>query len=166
MGKHCHGCNSRNIGDGLADASLTFPQADGQPRVFVAQVRGFVCRDCKQNVFDAAHLAAFEHAVAFELTERGFGTPEEVKFVRKLAGIKATELASLFSVTPTTVSNWETGNTEMPLPSRYALANIGGIILKGAPKEEVLERFRRLTHPPVVHGTIAVNVPEPVKAAS
>jgi transcriptional regulator with XRE-family HTH domain len=48
----------------------------------------------------------------------------EFKFVRKLAGLRANEVADMFGVRKETVSRWQRGEVEIPRPAAYALGEL------------------------------------------
>jgi putative zinc finger/helix-turn-helix YgiT family protein len=100
--------------------------------------RGARCRACGEAVFDSDQVDELEKARAVALVQRGIRTGVEFKFVRKVADLKATELAELLDVTPKTVSRWETGDVELP---RYAAFVLGELLER---PRVVRERLRKL----------------------
>ncbi|MCX5744646.1 MAG: helix-turn-helix domain-containing protein [Proteobacteria bacterium] len=55
---------------------------------------------------------------------RGVRSGVEFKFLRKLAGLQANEVAALFGVRPETVSRWERGTIEFPRTAAFALGEL------------------------------------------
>jgi len=72
-------------------------------------------------LFDLKEVARHELAAATLLVARGVRTGSEFRFVRKLAGLRANELAEMLDVRPETVSRWERGDVEIPRAVAYAL---------------------------------------------
>jgi putative zinc finger/helix-turn-helix YgiT family protein len=95
-------------------------------RLFVGPVAGWSCPTCGEVYYAAADLEANESAIASWLAHHGISSTAELKFMRKVAGIKAVDLAALFGVTPETVSHWETGKHA---PDRVTRATIASLVL-------------------------------------
>jgi putative zinc finger/helix-turn-helix YgiT family protein len=102
-------------------------------RIFEGLVEGWRCRACGEVFYEGSDLEHFEQLAAAWLAEHGVRTPEELKFMRKAVGIRASDLAALLDVTPETVSHWETGKHVAELAVRSEIAAI------------VLETLRRPT---------------------
>lgn len=86
--------------------------------------RGMRCGACGEALFDQTEVANQEQARAAALVMRGIRTGAEFKFVRKMAGLKATEIAELFDVRPETVSRWERGEVEIPRLASFSLGEL------------------------------------------
>jgi putative zinc finger/helix-turn-helix YgiT family protein len=86
--------------------------------------KGQRCSACEETLFAAGETEKQERAAADVLVERGLRTAAEFRFVRKMAGLKATELADLLDVRPETVSRWERGEVEIPRPVAFVLGEL------------------------------------------
>jgi putative zinc finger/helix-turn-helix YgiT family protein len=84
--------------------------------------RGEKCPNCSEVVIGSSETKRLEKAAAKEIAERGARTGAEIKFLRKVAGLTAAELAALLSVDVMTVSRWETEKIEMPRAAQLALS--------------------------------------------
>jgi putative zinc finger/helix-turn-helix YgiT family protein len=82
---------------------------------------GLRCSACGETLFDAKEVERQELEAAHLLVARGIRTGVEFKFIRKLAGLRANELAEMLDVRPETVSRWERGEVEIPRAVAYAL---------------------------------------------
>jgi putative zinc finger/helix-turn-helix YgiT family protein len=85
---------------------------------------GQECSACGEKLFSSEEVAAQERATADALVERGVRNAPEFKFVRKAAGLKATELAEILGVQPKTIARWESGEVEFPRAVAFALAEL------------------------------------------
>ncbi|HEX5063213.1 MAG TPA: helix-turn-helix domain-containing protein [Kofleriaceae bacterium] len=86
--------------------------------------RGEKCRECGEIVFDSSEVRRQERVVAAGLVERGIRTGRDFQYVRKVAGLKATELAELLDVRPETVSRWERDEVDIPRPIAFTLGEL------------------------------------------
>ena len=85
--------------------------------------RGDKC-ECGEILFDYEEAGRHSRIVADAIVERGIHSGAELKLVRKVAGLKATELAALVGVRPETVSAWETGKGALPPTVAYVVADL------------------------------------------
>lgn len=98
----CPSCNQADLIETSRDHTIYVGK---QPFTRTMQVRS--CANCGEYVLSGAHLEDFEQRVAYLLSERPC-TSDSLQFLRKVGlGMKATELAALLSVDPSTVSRWE-----------------------------------------------------------
>ena len=88
------------------------------------QVRGDQCQGCAELYFDSDETARQERVVASAIVERRIATGQELRFVRKMAGLKAYELAEILGVTPDTVSRWEKGKTDVPSAVAFVVGEL------------------------------------------
>jgi putative zinc finger/helix-turn-helix YgiT family protein len=86
--------------------------------------RGRRCASCGETLFDFEEVGRQEQAIADALVKRGIRTGTEFRFVRKLAGLRANEVADMFGVWAETVSRWEHGDVEVPRTAAYALGEL------------------------------------------
>lgn len=96
---------------------------EGSTRVMGIEVegRGRRCRACREILIQLTERGRQERLAASRLVARGIRTGVEFKFVRTLAGLRATEVAEMFGVRKETVSRWERGEVEIPRTAAYAL---------------------------------------------
>jgi len=88
---------------------------------------GEICDTCGRETVEAKYLVTFELVVAGLFAESGLtSTPEAFHFMRHSLGMTAVEMASLFGVTPETVSRWENG--KLPIETR-SLALLGCMVM-------------------------------------
>lgn len=151
--KPCYDCGHDEIADASDSVTFTFPgDAGAEARVFRVPARGYMCRGCKSFAVDGKSLQQAELAVAFALTKLGIRTGKEAKFVRKAAGIRAAELGDALDVTATTVSNWETGVSQMSGAVRLVIAEIAQRVLLGEEKGQLLRAARARVSPGPANG--------------
>lgn len=86
--------------------------------------RGRRCESCGETLFDFEEVGRQEQAIADALIKRGIRTGTEFRFVRKLAGLRANEVADMFGVRAETVSRWERDEVEVPRTAAYALGEL------------------------------------------
>jgi putative zinc finger/helix-turn-helix YgiT family protein len=98
------------------------------------------CRACGETLFDLAEMKRQERAIAKVLAVRGVRTGAEFKLVRKVAGLRAVDVAAMLDVTPETVSRWERGTVEIPRAAAYVL---GDLLEHPKLARERLEAFAR-----------------------
>src|SRR6185436_409361 len=82
------------------------------------------CSKCGEELFDGQDLARFELAVAHIVAEEGMVGGASFKFMRKVLGMKATEIAELLDVAAETISRWETDERPVDRASWAALASL------------------------------------------
>jgi putative zinc finger/helix-turn-helix YgiT family protein len=98
------------------------------------------CRECGETLFDLAEMKRQERAIAKQLAMRGVRTGSEFRLVRKVAGLRAVDVAAMLDVTPETVSRWERGTVEIPRAAAYVL---GDLLEHPKLARERLEAFAR-----------------------
>ena len=82
------------------------------------------CRSCGETLYEAGELERQERELATALVARGIRTGQEFKHVRKIAGLRANDVAEMFGVRPETVSRWERGEGELPRTAAFALGQL------------------------------------------
>ncbi len=116
---------------------------DGKRIEFVLEdVPQTVCGACGERFIDDATLEQVEQREARALIETGVRDGAVFKFLRKVAGLKATDVAELLGVTPVTVSHWENGHSEPDLADWATLALLVEDHFAG--RKTTLDRLRRL----------------------
>ena len=86
--------------------------------------RGLQCSNCREVLYPLAEVARQEKEAAAVIVSRGIRDGKEFQFVRKMADLKATELAELLDVQPKTISRWETGETPVDRAAAFALGEL------------------------------------------
>lgn len=101
----------------------TFGPWEGMSDVwgFEIEGRGQQCRSCGEILIKLDERGRQERIAAQRIVDRGIRTGSEFKFVRKLAGFQATEVAEMFGVRKETVSRWERGEVDIPRTAAYTL---------------------------------------------
>jgi len=86
----------------------------GLQNVVLKNLLVHVCDECGEEVPEIPNIGNLHRAIARDiLTKRTLLCGEEVKFLRKMARMTASTLASLIGVTSTHVSKWE--NNKLPM---------------------------------------------------
>lgn len=101
--------------------------------------RGSRCDSCGDLMFNDVEIEMQDKAIAMKFVERGIRKGPEFKFVRKVAGFKATEIAEMLNVRAETLSRWE-GANEVPRTAAFAL---GELFRHPKTTRERLEAFAR-----------------------
>jgi putative zinc finger/helix-turn-helix YgiT family protein len=86
--------------------------------------RGERCSSCGETLFTDEEVGRQDNLVAAGFVSRGVRTGAEFKFVRKIVGLKATEVADILGVRPETVSRWERDEVEIPRLAAFALGEL------------------------------------------
>lgn len=119
-------------------------EVDG--RKFSAKVPAETCGACGEDYFDGVVLDAFERALARRLVIDGASGELALRFMRKVMGMRAIDLAALLRVAPETISRWENG---AQVPDRNSVALLGTLVLDWLDgKTSTIERLRALDSPP------------------
>ncbi len=107
---------------------------------FEVEGRGQRCKSCGELLMELTERGRQERLAAAQLVARGIRSGVEFKFVRKLAGLRANEVAEMFGVRKETVSRWERGEVEIPRTAAYAL---GALFEHPKVTRQRLEAFAR-----------------------
>ena len=110
---NCPSCNKEG----------TLRSWDGTTTVMgmAVEAKGQRCKACGEILIGLADRGRQERLAAERLVARGIRSGVEFKFVRKVAGLRANEVADLFGVRKETVSRWERGEVEVPRIAAYTL---------------------------------------------
>jgi putative zinc finger/helix-turn-helix YgiT family protein len=91
--------------------------------VFSATVTGLVCEACGESLTDIRDGERFDLAIADILAEAA-PTGDSFRFLRKVAGLRARDVASMLGVTGDTVSRWENDRHAVDRAAFFVLAQI------------------------------------------
>lgn len=93
-------------------------------REMTATVTGLVCSECGESITDIADGERFDLAIA-ELLSEAPPTGESFRFMRRAAGLRASDLARMLGLTGDTISRWENGKYAI---DRAAFLVLGQIV--------------------------------------
>lgn len=102
---------------------------------FELPARGEKCVKCEEVTFSRLQAKALEKEAAKKIVARGIRKGAELKFIRKLIGLKAIELAPLLDVQPNTVSRWERDEVAIPRLTAFVI----GLLFERPDTREQLE---------------------------
>jgi putative zinc finger/helix-turn-helix YgiT family protein len=88
---------------------------------FELEGRGQRCKACGEILIELAEVERQHRIAAERLVARGIRSGREFKLVRKVIGLRATEVAEMFDVRKETVSRWERGEVAIPRTAAFAL---------------------------------------------
>ena len=116
--KLCASCGAEKVRKG--DVSLV---REGGKHVFSATVTGLVCEACGESLTDIRDGERFDLAVA-EILSEAAPTGDAFRFLRKVAGLRARDLAKMLGVTADTVSRWENDKHGIDRAAFFVLGQI------------------------------------------
>ncbi len=86
--------------------------------------RGVQCSGCREVLIPMDDLQCQEKQAATKIVDRGIRDGKEFQFVRKVAELKAVEVAELLGVRAETVSRWERGEQPVPRAAAFTLGEL------------------------------------------
>lgn len=116
--KACVSCGEKKLQRG--DVALV-RSLDG--REFSATVTGLVCQGCGESITDLRDGERFDLAVAEVLSEAA-PSAESFRFLRRVAGLRAQDVARLLGLTGDTISRWENGKYPIDRAAFFVLGQI------------------------------------------
>ena len=138
----CSSCGSDQVVKAPVEVTRHFDDF-----TFVGEIPGRRCEACSETFTPALALEKFEQAIAGELATQGAHSPKAFKFMRKIAGFKSVELATLLGVEPETVSRWESGARPLDIKAAVVLGSLVLDALRGqSSTHERLEAMQRPHH--------------------
>jgi putative zinc finger/helix-turn-helix YgiT family protein len=155
MSKHekvsriCYECQSTAIGRREA-----YPYTEcGLKHIVLKDVLVFRCSECGAEQVDIPNMDGLHRSIALRLLcKKTLLSRDEIRFLRKVAGFTATELASNLGVTKTAVSRWENGakiggQSDRSIRILCGLAILGEIVEErsgAVPPEDVAQTLEKL----------------------
>lgn len=116
--KICASCGADKVRKG--NVSLSREVGD---RVFSTTIPGLVCDACDESVADLRDGERFDLAVA-DLLSEATPTGDSFRFLRKVAGMRAKDLARMLGVTGDTISRWENGKHAIDRAAFFVLGMV------------------------------------------
>lgn len=116
--RRCRRCGDAELREASETLSLELPRSRVMASVAIPARR---CPACGEAHVDGALARRFQLAACCELADAGVHTGEALRHMRKVLGLRASELARLLDVTPETISHWETGKAR---PNRAAFVAV------------------------------------------
>lgn len=124
--------------------------------LFEAKLPSLRCPKCGTTYTHGPAVEAFERAAAVILVRYGQMSGPIARFLRKVLGLRAKDLAGLLDVTPETVSRWENGERDV---ARSAAALLGAMVLDlEAGRSTALDALQALREPRQLAERIEVSV--------
>ncbi len=114
----------------------------GLDNVYLKNVETSHCPDCGANSVAIPKTPQLFNCIGRAIVfSQGWLTGSEIRFLRKNLRIKINDFAKLLSVSRTTVSRWENGQTDIPKPIDLLVRSV--YILKGPGiEDEVRDQFK------------------------
>ena len=106
--QRCHQCKAGELESVKVERSV-----EVGPRTFVATVPCIRCSGCGEETQTGAGLEALNLAVASELMHHREVTPESFRFICRVLGVRACDVARVIGVLPDTISEWR--STRQPV---------------------------------------------------
>ncbi len=130
--------------EGMTDGSRELSRPVGGV-TYRATVPALVCPHCGEGTISFQAMGRFEAAIARALVASGAHDGDALKWLRKVAGLRAADLADLLGVTAKTVSRWETGET---LIDRASLLTLGRLAVDaGEGRSDTADALRAMARP-------------------
>ncbi len=140
LGTKCPTCGR----EGLVEGTRTLSRTLGG-RTYAAVVPAQVCPHCGEGLVSHADLGRFEAAVVRALVGSGAHDGATIKWMRKVAGLRAADLAELLGVSAKTVSRWETGETPIDRATLHILGRLA--VEAGEGQSETADALRAMATP-------------------
>jgi putative zinc finger/helix-turn-helix YgiT family protein len=114
----CALCGAKNTRSG--DVSLV---REVGKHTFTTTVTGTICDACGESLTDLRDGERFDLAIA-ELLAEAAPTGDAFRFLRKVAGLRARDVAEMLGITNDTVSRWENGKHAVDRAAFFILGQI------------------------------------------
>lgn len=104
----------------------------GLPNVTLQNITLRKCPSCGEEEAVIPRVLALHQAIAEQVSKKPERlTPPEIRFLRTHLGWSGADFARIFSVTPATVSRWETGTSTMGLVQEKLLRLCIALVQQG-----------------------------------
>jgi putative zinc finger/helix-turn-helix YgiT family protein len=154
--KRCPICRATDLRQVEEKRTITVPLRGGPFSIVVTGVQGVKCSACGEGLFSGDELARADLLAAAEVADRGLREGAAFRFMRKVLGFRAEDLASLLDVTEGTISRWE--NDHAPV-DRAAWATLAAMISERlAGQTTTLDRLRASREPQEAHGPVRLRL--------
>lgn len=119
---------------------------------FERKVRVQKCSNCGEVYLPAGTLGDFELSAALALVRAGVRKPKALKFMRKAAGLRATDLGDLLGLTAEHLSRIENGKVP---PDKRTVALIAALLEdKAAGTTRTIDQLRAIDRPRKLKGKV------------
>lgn len=130
----CYGCKNTMQG---SRRSYRYDEC-GLDNVILKNIVVFVCSSCGAVVPEIPAIGDLHRTIASRLIHKPtLLAGQEIRFLRKMAGMTSSELATALGADPTSLCKWETGKRK---PTKKTDASIRLISLAGMLQETLRER--------------------------
>ncbi len=114
----CVSCGERAVRKG----EVALEREVGE-HLFSATVSGLVCSACGESITELQDGERFDLAVA-EILAEAAPTGDAFRFLRKVVGLRARDLARMLGLTGDTISRWENGKYAIDRAAFFVLGQI------------------------------------------
>jgi putative zinc finger/helix-turn-helix YgiT family protein len=154
--KRCPICKSTDLRQVEEKHTVTLQLRGGPLALVVAGVPAVKCGACGEGFFKGEDLERAELAAAAEVADRGLREGAAFRFMRKVLGLRAEDLAGLLDVTEGTVSRWE--NDHAPV-DRAAWATLAAMVSeKLTGQTTTFDRLRASSAPREASGPVRLRL--------
>ena len=114
------------------------------------------CSTCGEIYLRAGSLGDFELSAALAFARAGVQRPAALKFMRKAAGLRATDLGGLFDLTPEHLSRIENGKVP---PDKRTVALLAALLEdKAAGTTRTIDQLHALDRPRRLKGKVRLDI--------
>ena len=122
---------------------------------FEKTVRAQRCASCAEAYFAAGAVGDFELSAALALARAGIRTPDALKFMRKAAGLRATDLGELLGLTAEHLSRIENGKVP---PDKRTVALVAALLEdKAAGTTRTIDQLHAIDRPRKLKGKVRLD---------
>ena len=114
----CVSCGENSMRKG----EITLTREVGE-HVFSATVTGLICGACGETIADVEAGERFDLAVA-EILSEALPTADSFRFLRRVIGLRARDLARMLGITGDTISRWENGKHAIDRAAFFVLGKV------------------------------------------
>lgn len=139
-GGRCPLCREGLLAPGISTVVRRF---DGV--TYTVTVPAEVCPHCSESLVTSANLRRAEAAIARALVTSGAQDGATLQWLRKVAGLRAVDLAELLGVAVETVSRWENDRTAIDRPALHTLGELA--VERGEGRTTTADALRAMAGP-------------------